>query len=48
MPKEKKKFKDTKVGVFLKEKAPNILNSVGDILPANGAFGIVKNLISSD
>ena len=48
MSKEKKKFKDTKVGVFLKEKAPNILNSVGDILPDNGAFGIVKNLISSD
>ena len=48
MKKEKKKFKDTKVGVFLKEKAPKILNSVGDILPDNGAFGIVKNLISSD
>ncbi len=48
MPKEKKKFKDTKVGVFLKEKAPKILDSVGDILPDNGAFGIVKNLISSD
>ena len=48
MGKEKKKFKDTKVGVFLKEKAPKILNSVGDILPDNGAFGIVKNLISSD
>ena len=48
MSKEKKKFKDTKVGVFLKEKAPKILNSVGDVLPDNGAFGIVKNLISSD
>ena len=48
MSKEKKKFKDTKVGVFLKEKAPKILNSVGDILPDNGTFGIVKNLISSD
>tara|TARA_R110002020_G_scaffold300275_1_gene515917 strand:- start:366 stop:821 length:456 start_codon:yes stop_codon:yes gene_type:complete len=46
--KEKKKFKDTKLGVFLKEKAPKILDSVGDILPDNGAFGIVKNLISSD
>ena len=44
----KKKFKDTKLGVFLKEKAPKILDSVGDILPDNGAFGIVKNLISSD
>ena len=48
MSKEKKKFKDTKVGVFLKEKAPKILDSVGNILPDNGAFGIVKNLISSD
>ena len=44
----KKKFKDTKLGVFLKEKAPKILDSVGDVLPDNGAFGIVKNLISSD
>ena len=48
MKKEKKKFKDTKLGVFLKEKAPKILDSVGDVLPDNGAFGIVKNLISSD
>jgi len=46
--KEKKKFKETKVGIFLKDKAPKILNGIGDILPDNGAFGIVKNLISSD
>ena len=44
----KKKFKETKVGAFLKEKAPKILDGIGDILPDNGAFGIVKNLISSD
>ena len=44
----KKKFKDTKVGKFLKGKAPDILNGIGEILPDNGAFGIVKNLISSD
>ena len=44
----KKRFKDTKVGVFLKTKAPNILDGISDILPDNGAFGIVKNLISSD
>jgi hypothetical protein len=44
---EKKKFKDTKVGKFLTQKAPKILDSVGDILPSNGVFGIVKNLISS-
>jgi len=48
MKKEKKKFKETKVGVFLKEKAPKILDTIGDILPSNGAYGIVKNLISSD
>ncbi len=48
MAKEKKKFKDTKVGAFLKNKAPKILDSIGDVLPDNGAFGIVKNLISSD
>ena len=44
----KKKFKETKIGAFLTNKAPKILNSIGDVLPDNGAFGIVKNLISSD
>ena len=48
MGKQKKKFKDTKVGAFLTKKAPKILDSIGDVLPDNGAFGIVKNLISSD
>tara|TARA_Y100000385_G_scaffold281210_1_gene333638 strand:- start:365 stop:814 length:450 start_codon:yes stop_codon:yes gene_type:complete len=46
--KEKKKFGETKIGAFLTNKAPKILNSIGDVLPDNGAFGIVKNLISSD
>ena len=44
----KKKFKDTKIGVFLKEKAPAILDGIGDILPDQGGFGLVKNLITSD
>ena len=48
MSKPKKKFKETKIGAFLKNKAPKILDGIGDILPDNGAFGIVKNLISSD
>ena len=47
MADDKKKFKDTKVGKFLNQKAPKILDTVGDILPSNGVFGIVKNLISS-
>jgi len=46
--KPKKKFKETKVGLFLKEKAPAILNTVGEFLPDQGGLGIVKNLISSD
>ena len=43
-----KKFKETKVGVFLKDKAPGILNAVGEFLPDQGGLGIVKNIISSD
>lgn len=42
---DKKKFKDTKVGQFLKDKAPRILESLGDALPDSGVLGIVKNLI---
>ena len=44
----KMKFKDTKIAEFLKNKAPGILNVVGDVLPTNGAFGIIKNLITKD
>jgi len=46
--KDRKPFAETKIGKFLKEKAPNILDKVGDFLPEKGALGIVKNLISSD
>ena len=46
--KDKKKFKETKVGIFLKEKAPKILDTVGEFLPDQGGLGIVKNLITSD
>ena len=46
--KQNKKFKETKVGVFLKEKAPSILDTVGEFLPDQGGLGIVKNLITSD
>ena len=45
---EKKTFRETKVGAFLASKAPKVLAAIGDVLPDNGAFGIVKNLISSD
>tara|TARA_R100001509_G_scaffold160140_1_gene127514 strand:+ start:663 stop:1115 length:453 start_codon:yes stop_codon:yes gene_type:complete len=41
----KKKFKDTKLGKWLKDKAPDILDTVGDFLPEAGALGIVKKII---
>lgn len=44
---DKKKFKDTKVGKFLTQKAPKIIEAVGDALPDKGVLGVVKNLISS-
>ena len=44
----KKKLKDTKIGKFLAEKAPQVLNIVGDVLPDSGALGIVKNLIDNE
>jgi hypothetical protein len=40
-----KPFKETKVGQFLKNDFPQVLNTIGDVLPSNGVFGIVKNLI---
>ena len=43
-----KKFKGTRVGKFLKEKAPGILDQVGNVLPDQGVLGIVKNLIDKD
>ncbi len=45
---KRKKFKDSKIGAFLKNKAPQILNTIGEVLPDKGGLGIVKNLISSD
>lgn len=38
----------TRVGNFLKNTAPHILDIIGDVLPDTGALGIVKNLIDKD
>jgi len=43
-----KKFNETKIGAFLKSKAPKVLAALGDVLPDQGTLGVVKNLISSD
>ena len=45
---KKKKIKDTKLGKWLSEKAPGVLNVVGELLPDKGALGVVKNLIDKD
>jgi len=39
------KIKDTNLGVWLKQKAPDIFDLVKDILPDSGGLGIVKNLL---
>ena len=43
-----KTIKDTALGAWLKDKAPNILDTVGDLLPDKGALGIVKNLLDKE
>jgi hypothetical protein len=45
MSKQKKKFKDTKVGQFILKKLPGF---VGNILPEKGVLGVVKNLIDNE
>jgi hypothetical protein len=45
---EKKKIKDTNLGKWLKNKAPKVLDTVGELLPDSGGLGIVKNLLDID
>ena len=46
--KNKKKFKDTRVGKFLSKAAPKILNGVSDLVPDAGILKLVGGLISKD
>lgn len=48
MAKNKKKFKDTRVGKFLTKAAPNILKGVSDIVPDAGILKLIGGLISKD
>ena len=48
MSSEKTKIKDTKLGGWLKGKAPKVLDMVGDLLPDQGALGVVKNLLDKE
>jgi hypothetical protein len=42
------KIRDTKVGAWLKDRAPILLDSVGDLLPDQGVLGVIKRLVDSD
>lgn len=46
--KDKKPFKETKVGKWLAEKAPKILQVAGDLLPDAGLLGSVAKMIEKD
>ena len=48
MEKSSKPIKDTGLGKWLASKAPNVLTVVGELLPDQGALGLVKNLIDKD
>tara|TARA_R100001440_G_scaffold19750_1_gene33305 strand:- start:145 stop:576 length:432 start_codon:yes stop_codon:yes gene_type:complete len=44
----KDKIKNTRLGAWLKDKAPSVLDTVGELLPDKGALGIVKNLLDKE
>jgi hypothetical protein len=48
MSEKKTKIRDTKLGGWLRDKAPKILDTVGDLLPDRGALGVVKNLLDKE
>jgi hypothetical protein len=45
---DKKKIRDTKLGKWLRDKAPSVLDTVGDLLPDSGGLGVVKNLLDRE
>ena len=48
MKNSENKIKNTKLGAWLKGKAPKVLDVVGDLLPDQGALGVVKNLLDKE
>lgn len=48
MSKEERKKKWAKAKEWLKTNAPKALDVVGDILPDNGALGVIKNILDKD
>lgn len=48
MKQEENKLRDTKIGEWLANKSPKMLDIVGDLLPDQGVLGIVKRLVDTD
>ena len=46
--KKGKKIRYTRLGQWLRDKAPSVLDTVGDLLPDSGGLGVVKNLLDRD
>lgn len=44
----KEEHGETRIGNFIRNKAPHLLDIVGDILPEAGALGIIKTIIDKD
>jgi len=42
------KIKDTKIGEWLSNKSPKILDIAGDLLPDQGVLGVIKRLVDGD
>ena len=42
------KVKDSKLGDWLSEKAPKILDLTGELLPDQGVLGVIKRLVDGD
>ena len=45
---ERKPIKDTKLGKWLTKNAPDVAETVGELLPDSGALGIVKRLLGKE
>lgn len=43
-----KPLRETKLGQWLKDKAPKVLDVVGDSIPDKGVIGFIKNLVTKD
>ena len=48
MNQPRQRIKETRIGQWLKSKAPHILETVGDVLPDRGALGVLKRIVDKD